>query len=325
MNNSYTWAIVGLGRIGSSLEGDPLREKPASHAGAIAASSASLTAGCDIDPVKCKDFGNQWAHLDPVPKLYRSCKEMLRMESPDIISIATPPETHLDLVRQAVSFRIPIVVCEKPLAWKLSEARAIRRLIDKGSTRMVVNHERRFSADYRMAKEAVLQQRYGSLLSITASLYFGKKASHRDVLIHDGTHMLDCINFLTDSHFKAIKRTGRPDDNKSSLMILGYAGKCPVALEVGGERDHLLFRLSLSFEEGAIEIGNGIFNFYRSVESPYYSGFRSLVSDTVPWFPRTAYFSGMAEEALRLAAEPSAQSASSASDGLAVLQAIDTL
>jgi hypothetical protein len=44
----------------------------------------------------------------------------------------------------------------------------------------------------------------------------------------------------------------------------------------------LVFELELSFETGRIRVGNGILKFENSVESPYYTGYRSLLPDTGP-------------------------------------------
>ena len=54
-------AVVGLGRIGSLLEKDSLREKPCTHTGAIIHNpECLLLGGCDIlkEPQEC--FKAQW-------------------------------------------------------------------------------------------------------------------------------------------------------------------------------------------------------------------------------------------------------------------------
>ncbi len=323
MKDIPTWALIGLGRIGTSLESDPLREKPCTHAGAIAADRrVRLAAGCDIDYDARLAFSRQWEHLTPAPELYDNPETMLRECRPDLLTIATPPESHLRLVRLAQGYRVPVIVCEKPLAWKLSQARRIRNIERRGEVKIVVNHERRFSADYIAVREAVLSGRYGRLLSIKGTLCFGRNAPHRSVLIHDGSHMIDAVNYLTGERFRPLSRTGNPRSSLGSYYLTGTAGGVSVSIETGGERDHLVFQLDLGFESGRIEIGNGSLAFYRSAESPYYAGFRSLVPDSTPEFEKTGYFSGMVSEAIRLFEDPHSCSRSSAEDAWAVLSAI---
>jgi predicted dehydrogenase len=323
MDNKPKWAVIGLGRIGTGLESDPLREKPCTHAGAIAADKrVLLAAGCDIDEDARAKFSRQWEHLAPAPELYDNPETMLKICRPDLLTIATPAESHLRLVRLAVRYRVPVIVCEKPLAWNLSQARAIRNIERRKQVRIVVNHERRFSADYIAVREAVISGRYGRLLSINGTLCFGRSASHRSVLIHDGSHMIDAVNYLTGERFRPLSRTGNPRSSLGSYYLTGTAGRVNVSIEAGGERDHLVFRLDLGFESGRIELGNGFLRFHKSADSPYYAGFRSLVPDTAPEIGKTGYFSGMVSEAVRLYEDPHSRSRSSAEDGWAVLSAI---
>ncbi len=323
MKETKQWALVGLGRIGSSLEMDEQREKPCTHAGAIVATKGVCLAGaCDTNREARELFSRQWKELDPAPLLFSDAEAMLEKLRPDLLTIATPPDTHLALVRLALSAGVPVVVCEKPIAWTLHQASTIRSLARRSKSRIIVNHERRFSADYRVVKDAIDQKLYGNLLSIHGTLYFGRSAPHKAVLIHDGTHMIDAVNFLCDAHFIPKRRLGNPKSNKGTLQLCGCAGAVAVSLDIGGERDHLVFRLDLNFERGKIEIGNGLLRFFKSVESPFYSGFHSLMPDITPRFRKTGYFSTMAATAAAMVDQNGMPSPSSAEDGWAVLRAI---
>jgi predicted dehydrogenase len=115
-------AIAGLGRIGSELESDSKREKPATHAGVIHRHPETfIAAGCDPDSSKREHFRAQWG----VNALYESLDDLLEQEKIDIVHIATPPETHLDLVRSAVQHGTQVIILEKPVASSLEEAEQI--------------------------------------------------------------------------------------------------------------------------------------------------------------------------------------------------------
>jgi len=317
-----TCAIVGLGRIGSSLETDPLREKPCTHAGAMIHNpDCRLVAGCDIKPEARQQFISQWSP-DYSFEVFNSIDSMLKKLRPEILSIATPPNTHRELVQTAVRAQVPVVICEKPLAHSLRDARAIVRKHTSGQARILVNHERRYSRDYQAVREYVATQRYGALLSLHGTLYFGKSATHRDVLLHDGTHMIDIINYLIGTTCSLKKRYGSMRARTSSAFLFGQAGAVPVSIEIGSGRDHLLFELELSFECGRIRVGNGVLAFEESKPSPYYSDYRSLLLAEAPAIRYTDYFSGMLADAVKSLRDPHYKPLSSAEDSLEVMRFI---
>jgi predicted dehydrogenase len=311
-------AVVGLGRIGATLEQDRKREKPCTHAGAIAADpDCLLVAGCDIDAKARKRFTAEWG----LPA-YAGLAELLLRERPEIVAVAAYPEWHRRIVAQLSRFGVPVVICEKPLARRLRDARAIARIHRSGKTKIVVNHERRYSRDYLAVRDALRSGRYGRLLSVRGQLCFGGSAARREVLLHDGTHMIDAINFLTGAPLRPAGRFGSMRRADYSAYLYGRCGDIPVVLEVGSERDHLIFELELSCSRGRIRVGNGVLSFEASGESPYYEGYRSLLNEAAPRIEKTGYFSGMLADAVRCAREPGHSPRSSAEDALAVMRCI---
>ena len=191
-------AIIGLGRIASILEEDSRREKPCTHAGAIAANAECvLAAGCDTNEERRGLFAKRWG----VP-VYADAAEMIRVHSPDILVIATHPDSHYHYCRMAANnSKPPLVICEKPLADTLSAARKIAAL-EKRGLRLITNHERRYSADYIKAKEILDSGKLGNILSVRAVLYMSKNKRLVDVFWHDGTHLADALMFLTGAILK---------------------------------------------------------------------------------------------------------------------------
>lgn len=316
-----TCAVAGLGRIGSSLEKDTRREKPCTHTGAIAGNpDCVLVAGCDTDPDARERFRTDWACLSPAPGLFDSVDALLEELVPQVLVVATYPESHYSIVKKAAAAGVPVILCEKPMAHTLRDARKIAALHRYGAATVLVNHERRYSSDYLGVREAVAGKRYGKLISVRGTLYFGRTARHKDVLLHDGTHLVDIINFLleavpgaSDRNPRGItpvrlkRRFGVMRSSRSSAYLFdtascagtGVSSKVPVVIEVGAERDHLVFEVELSFESGRIRVGNGVLSFEKSGESPYYEGYRSLLPDEVPVIGKTGYFSNMIADAVR--------------------------
>ncbi|MDR1618229.1 MAG: Gfo/Idh/MocA family oxidoreductase [Treponema sp.] len=341
-------AIIGLGRIASLLEDDRLREKPCTHAGAIAADpDCLLTAGCDRDGERRRLFAERWK-----APVYADAAAMLDAGKPQILVIATHPDSHAGYCGLAAARGVPVLVCEKPLADTLRRARYIARLAasrggpvrggEGRGTRILVNHERRYSADYVRARAILAEGRMGALSSVRAVLYMGKNKRLLDVLWHDGTHLADAIMYLSGSvmrHKKAwgARLTGREGTAWLSGLLIrnavppAAAGSAPAAgrgrgvpvpfiVEIGAGRDHLVFEMEFSCERGRLRIGNGIFEVWESRESPYAEGFRSLEKTGETFEGKTGYFSNMIADAAACVRDPLRQPKSSAADGLRVIE-----
>ena len=318
-------AVAGLGRIGSSLEKDPLREKPCTHTGAIMGNpDCLLVAGADIDSEARQSFLRDWGPAADF-RLFDNAAALLRARVPDILVVATPPETHRDIVQRAASAEVKVIICEKPIAHTLRDAKAITRIHNSGRTRVLVNHERRYSDNYRMVRKDIAALKYGRLLSVHAVLYFGRNARHSDVLLHDGTHLIDIINFLTGSRCVLRRRFGSMRSSRSSSYLFGKASGIPVIIDIGAERDHLVFEVELSFEKGRIRAGNGILEYEVSGPSPYYEKYRSLLPDECPVPEKTGYFANMLADAVKCVREPDYQPVSSAQEALEAMRFIRTL
>ena len=317
-------AIIGLGRITSLLEEDPRREKPCTHAGAITANpECALAGGCDKDEERRELFAKRWG----VP-VYADAAEMIRILNPQILVIATHPDSHYHYCRLSADLGVPVLICEKPLADTLSAARKIVALGNKKNTGPVIitNHERRYSADYIKAKEILNQGKLGAILSVRALLYMSQKKRLLDVLWHDGTHLADAVMFLTGFTLKHRKSWGaKLTATKGTAWLQGELRReknapVPLVMEVGAGRDHLVFELEFSCAEGRLRIGNGIFEIWESDESPYAEKFRSLKRTNESFAGPTGYFANMMTDAVTCARKPGQQPVSSARDGLAVIE-----
>ncbi|MDR3342729.1 MAG: Gfo/Idh/MocA family oxidoreductase [Treponema sp.] len=318
-------AIIGLGRIASLLEDDSLREKPCTHGGAITANpDCLLVAGADSDEQRRTLFAERW-HC-PV---YADPGAMLKAHGPQMLHIATHPDSHPRYCRLAADYQVPVVVCEKPLADTLTGAQEIAALHRKGGIKIITNHERRYSADYRTAKGILDTERMGRLLSVKAGLYMGKSRRLRNVLWDDGTHLVDVLMFLTGSLMRHEKTWGADLSDKAGSAFLGgylepvepeHTRKAiPFIIEVGAERDHLVFELEFSCEQGRLRIGNGIFEVWESGPSPYAERFRSLRKTDETFDGPTGYFANMVQDAVACVREPGREPRSSALDGLRVI------
>ena len=332
-------AIVGLGRIASLLEDDSLREKPCTHAGAITANpDCELVAGCDIDADRRRLFAERWQ----VP-VYEDAAEMLRSHSPQILAIATHPDSHYHYCDLASFFTVQVLICEKPLADNIADARKIARFAkqdelakqktnDKTRPVIITNHERRYSQDYIRAKAILKEKLLGELLGVKAVLYMGKTRRLLDALWHDGTHLADAIMFLADMPLKHRRCWGaKLTASTGTAWLEGRlqrekgAPRIPVIMEIGAGRDYLAFEMEFSCEKGRLRIGNGIFEIWESAPSPYAEKFRSLRQTGEIFSGPTGYFTNMVKDAVSCVRDPRKTPQSSAADGLRVIEYLNSV
>jgi predicted dehydrogenase len=91
-----------------------------------------LAACCDIDPAKARAFAVKW----DIPTWYADYRELLEVESLDAVAVVTADAAHAPVSLAAIA-RGCAVLCEKPLATSLTDARKMR---DAARTRGVVTH-----------------------------------------------------------------------------------------------------------------------------------------------------------------------------------------
>lgn len=303
---NYTAAVIGTGRIGFTLQNDKKREQPASHTSALKGNKkVKLIAGCDCN----EDSLNDWKKNNPNAEIFSDVKSFLKKEIPDIVSIAVNESDHFKVTEKVIKASPSIIILEKPVALTLEEASKIKELSIKYKVPIIVNHERRYSKDYTTAKEIIKSGKLGKIESIYASLWssltvFSKeetKTGHYS-LIHDGTHLVDTVNFLMDTALSSPEISAVRKDDKGNVKFLSVGfdnDSAYVNIEISGNKEFFGFDIDIRGTKGRLIIGNGYLKYYIKKESPYYSGFYSLVKNKKIKRPsKTGYFSYMVSNAV---------------------------
>ena len=304
----YTAAVIGLGRIGFTLGLDRRREQPASHTMTLLQNKRiSLVAGCDTDAGRCE----AWRAEVPKAAVYSNTAHLFAACKPDIVVIAVNEDSHLETALTVIKSRPRLVILEKPVALTMADGLKIAEAVAEYGVPVLVNHERRFSADYMLAHEYM--KRIGSIQRITAELHSGLRVySPEDEktgaysLIHDGTHLVDIVHYLLEDEklqFPVI--TGiylDPDDKNVVRNVCAHyhtAACADISLSFSGRSTFFGFEVDILGTKGRIRIGNGLAEFYKVAESTLYSGFYSLAKDTSVKVPKkTGYFANMLQNGI---------------------------
>ena len=156
-NISFPLLLVGAGRMGRAW-------LQALAAGLPEAEGAGITGICDPDPAAgpaalALDQGEVFPRLD----------QALEKVKPAGVLLATPPHTHLRLAERLLEAGLP-VLCEKPLAPTLEEARTMLDLSREKGLPLHMASKYRFAPDTKRAVEILASGVLGEPLG--ALVYF---------------------------------------------------------------------------------------------------------------------------------------------------------
>lgn len=192
--------IVGCSGIASSPvsapESRPFRQRmPESHASAYALfDEIEVVAVCDLVEATTNRFLNDWSGRWSGIRAYTDYRALLDAHELDILSVVTSDHRHADIVVDAAERGVRSVFCEKPLATTLEDADRMIAACDAAGTVLSVDHTRRWSATYHMARERARDGAVGELRQIVGVL-----GGPRAMLFRNGTHLVDLLNFFAES------------------------------------------------------------------------------------------------------------------------------
>ena len=124
----------------------------------------TLTACCDIDEKKARAFAAEWK----IPRWFVDYKEMLNAVSLDAISNVTVDAMHAPISLAAIARGLP-VLCEKPLATTLADARAMRDAARRRKVVTQVNFTYRNSSGAQAAAKLIRTGGIGRVLHVESS------------------------------------------------------------------------------------------------------------------------------------------------------------
>lgn len=320
MRNRYRAVVVGCGRAGTAYGASA--EEPASHAQALREHSRTELVGVsDIHEGRRMTAAARWA-VQSDADASRLCEHL----RPDLVSVATPDETHAD-VAMAILRRAPprLMFMEKPLAMTARSARSLLAEADRVGTAIAVNHTRRFAEAFRTVRADLLAGRYGRVELVRVT--YGKG------LIHNGTHAIDLLRFWfgEPQSGRAHDSTWGPAGDATFDVDLRFASGTRVRLEAFDERIATVFEIDLFAERvrARASRGGNEWEFWEVREGTPLPGYRSYVRTSRGSDP---VFQGSVGRALRSAVDDlvgfldgDRPLVSTGADGLAALDWIERI
>jgi predicted dehydrogenase len=241
------------------------------HAEAYYASEkTSLVALCDIDRRKLEDAGNRWT----VSNLFEDAATMMAEAAPEIVSIATPTRTHMDVARQLLegTNRPRAILCEKPLASTVAEAEDLVSLAAKHGVVLATIYMRRYAENFRALKTLLDSGELGKIQAVSGWYIGGTR--------HNGTHWFDMLRFLVGEvgQLHALNTLGEDGDDPTFDVAMWTESGILATLRACDAKKYTLFEMDIIADLGRAQItdsGHAI-EISRAVKSPRYTGYIEL-------------------------------------------------
>ncbi len=199
-----------------------------------------------------------------LPAVYENPEDLLRREQPDFIDIITDVGTHRQFVELAAAHNIP-VICQKPLAPTLADARAMVAACRQAGVPLYVHENWRWQTPIRALKQVLDSGVIGKIFRarVTYSNSFPVfdnqpflKELEQFILTDIGTHILDTARMLFGEARALCCRTARVRRDirgeDVATVMLGMASGATVTCEMSyaSRVEHDRFPETFIFVEG---------------------------------------------------------------------------
>jgi len=129
---------------------------------------------------------------------YTDFRVMLDTEKPDAVSIVTPTVEHLSVAQAVIERGIHLLI-EKPIAFRVDEARKIIELARTAGVKLMIGHIERFNPAIQALKSRLDAGELGRVFQIDARRQgpFPARVKDVGVVIDLAVHDLDVMRYLT--------------------------------------------------------------------------------------------------------------------------------
>ena len=270
-------AVIGCGRIGCGFD-DGQKQNIMTHAGSYFKNNkTNLMALSDIDKTKLKKYGKKYS----ISNLYTDSSELFTSHKIDCVSICTLADSHLELVRQAVSTNVKAIFLEKPISNSLKNAKTIIDLCKKNNTILGIDFQRRYDPFYHKIKKILSQNKLGKIQMVNA-LYGGG-------IFNTGTHLFDILRYFfgeiqtINSNFSKNKSQNKNDPNCD--VIVHFKNNIVSNIHSLNYNNYVIFTLDIFGTNGRLQINlvDNNYIFESTKNSGTVSGYKKLKQQQITY------------------------------------------
>lgn len=144
---------------------------------------ARVVAVCDLEPLMAEQLAMRYA----IPQHYGDLGEMLERERPDVLHITTPPQSHLEITRQALEAGCHVYV-EKPLTPTYDDSLRLVRLVEQAGRRLTVGYTYFFDPPAVEVRQMAASGALGDVVHVESFYGYDLAGSFGSALLADPRH-----------------------------------------------------------------------------------------------------------------------------------------
>lgn len=210
-------ALIGLGLVAEQIHLPACR----------LVEGLDVVAGCDPRPERRAQMTSRFS----IPVTYENSRTMLDAVQPDLVIVATPPETHFEMCLLALEHGAH-VLCEKPFMSSVEQADTAIAAAQSANRLLRVNTQYRYMRIYRETRRRLTGGEFGSLYYAhcwqqmyhppTDNPTGWRAALQQSTLYEFGAHPLDLLTSFFDALPEAVSAVipNRPPHSSDVLVHL---------------------------------------------------------------------------------------------------------
>lgn len=273
----YKAAVIGLGNIGMLYDLEPQRPHPSTHVFAYEMSPFfDLVCGIDGDKDRREVFREKTTNAEFCTSIDGAIESGILKEM-DVISICTPPNTHLEILLKLLRSHIGrILFCEKPIVSNLEEAKKLYCSMESNKDVVIIpNISRRWNIGLNNVTDVICSKCLGEIEKIHVRYTRGIR--------NTGSHLFDLLKMWSDERIKRVsvmsetKTSAWPEPTYNFYFELEN-GAYGLA-EGFNDRNYYLFEVDVYLSSGKIEMRNSgdDITYYKTTEHHLFKGFKELM------------------------------------------------
>ena len=173
------YALIGCGRIATN------------HIKAAVNNKLEIVGVCDILPEKMEEILKKHEmNQDEKIHRYADYKELLEVEKPELVSIATESGSHAEIALYCIEKGVHVII-EKPMAMSIEDADKIIALAEEKHVKVSACHQNRFNVAVQELRTALEDGRFGKISHGSIHVRWNRNKGYYDQAPWRGTWAQD--------------------------------------------------------------------------------------------------------------------------------------
>jgi predicted dehydrogenase len=149
---------------------------------------ARCVAVCDRERVMAEQLAVRYG----VPGVYDDFATMLQKERPDVVHVATPPGSHLELARRAVEAGAHVFV-EKPMTLTYEDSVKLAELVERAKKKLTIGYSYYFEPPALELREMLARGVLGDVVHVETHYGYNLDGAFGRALLGDSSHWVHAL------------------------------------------------------------------------------------------------------------------------------------